>query len=68
MCYNAGCSLTIGNSFSANLMASVIGAMWYFATLTEIPILEALRANPKVADRLSYAMQLTDAQWIRPQR
>ena len=31
-----------GNSFTANLVASVIGAMWYFATLTEIPILEAL--------------------------
>ena len=24
------------------MVASVIGAMWYFATLTEIPILEAL--------------------------
>ena len=31
-----------GNSFTANFVASVIGAMWYFATLTEIPILEAL--------------------------
>ena len=31
-----------GNSFQANMMASVIGAMWYFATLTEIPILQAL--------------------------
>ena len=31
-----------GDSFTANLVASVIGAMWYFATLTEIPILEAL--------------------------
>ena len=31
-----------GNSFAANFVASVIGAMWYFATLTEIPILEAL--------------------------
>ena len=31
-----------GNTFSANMMASVIGAMWYFATLTEIPILQAL--------------------------
>ena len=31
-----------GNSFVANFMASLIGAMWYFATLTEIPILEAL--------------------------
>jgi uncharacterized protein len=32
-----------GNSLRANMVASVIGAMWYFATLTEIPILEALR-------------------------
>lgn len=31
-----------GNSFSSNLVASGIGALWYFATLTEIPILEAL--------------------------
>ncbi len=31
-----------GDSFRANLVASVIGAMWYFATLTEIPILETL--------------------------
>ncbi len=31
-----------GDSFRANLVASMIGAMWYFATLTEIPILEAL--------------------------
>ena len=31
-----------GDSFQANMVASVIGAMWYFATLTEIPILEAL--------------------------
>jgi len=31
-----------GDSLRANLIASVIGAMWYFATLTEIPILEAL--------------------------
>lgn len=31
-----------GDSFSANMVASVIGAMWYFATLTEIPILETL--------------------------
>lgn len=30
------------NSFSSNLAASVIGAFWYFATLTEIPICEAL--------------------------
>jgi len=31
-----------GNSFSANLFASVIGAFMYFATLTEVPILEGL--------------------------
>lgn len=31
-----------GDSFAANMVASVIGAMWYFATLTEIPILETL--------------------------
>ncbi len=30
------------NSFSANLVASVIGSFWYFATLTEVPICEAL--------------------------
>lgn len=35
-------TLVGGNSISANLVASVIGAAWYFATLTEIPILEAL--------------------------
>ncbi|MCC6126858.1 MAG: permease [Pirellulales bacterium] len=31
-----------GNGFLANFAASVIGALWYFATLTEIPILETL--------------------------
>jgi uncharacterized membrane protein YraQ (UPF0718 family) len=31
-----------GDSFQSNLVASMIGGMWYFATLTEIPILEAL--------------------------
>ena len=31
-----------GDSFLSNLIASLIGGMWYFATLTEIPILEAL--------------------------
>jgi hypothetical protein len=30
------------NSVSSNLVASVIGAFWYFATLTEIPITQAL--------------------------
>lgn len=31
-----------GNSLKANLFASVIGAFMYFATLTEVPILEGL--------------------------
>ncbi len=31
-----------GEGLWANLVASVVGAMWYFATLTEIPILETL--------------------------
>ena len=31
-----------GSGFQANVVASLIGALWYFATLTEIPILEAL--------------------------
>jgi uncharacterized membrane protein YraQ (UPF0718 family) len=31
-----------GDGFRANFMASLVGALWYFATLTEIPILEAL--------------------------
>lgn len=31
-----------GNSFGANLFASVAGAFMYFATLTEIPILQGL--------------------------
>jgi uncharacterized membrane protein YraQ (UPF0718 family) len=30
------------NSLQSNLVASVIGAFWYFATLTEIPICETL--------------------------
>ncbi len=30
------------NSLGANLVASVIGTFWYFATLTEIPITQAL--------------------------
>jgi hypothetical protein len=34
-----------GNSITANLVASVIGAFMYFATLTEIPILQALLAS-----------------------
>ena len=31
-----------GNSIQANLFASVAGALMYFATLTEVPILEGL--------------------------
>ena len=34
-------SLVGDNSLKSNLVASVIGAFWYFATLTEIPICEA---------------------------
>jgi hypothetical protein len=30
------------NSLMANFTAAVIGAFWYFATLTEIPIIQAL--------------------------
>jgi len=35
-------SLVGGNSVSANLFASVVGAFMYFATLTEVPILQGL--------------------------
>ena len=31
-----------GNSLRANMIASVIGSLWYFATLTEIPLMQAL--------------------------
>ncbi len=31
-----------GNSFRANLLAAVVGAFMYFATLTEVPILQGL--------------------------
>ncbi|OQX29862.1 MAG: hypothetical protein B0D92_01440 [Spirochaeta sp. LUC14_002_19_P3] len=34
-----------GNSLSANFSASVIGAFMYFATLTEVPILQGLLGN-----------------------
>ncbi len=37
-------SLVGGNSLAANLFASVAGAFMYFATLTEVPILEGLLA------------------------
>jgi len=33
-----------GNSLSANAIASVAGAVMYFATLTEVPIVESLRS------------------------
>ncbi len=33
------------NSLSSNLIASIVGCLFYFATLTEIPILEALMKN-----------------------
>ena len=33
------------NSFASNLIASVVGCLFYFATLTEVPILEALMRN-----------------------
>ncbi len=35
-------ALVGGNSFQANLFASVVGALMYFATLTEVPILQGL--------------------------
>ncbi|MDD3469920.1 MAG: permease [Thermoguttaceae bacterium] len=31
-----------GNTILANLTASVIGSLWYFATLTEIPLMQSL--------------------------
>ena len=34
-----------GNSFGANLFASVAGALMYFATLTEVPILQGLMGS-----------------------
>jgi uncharacterized membrane protein YraQ (UPF0718 family) len=35
-------TLVGGNSIGANLMASIAGALMYFATLTEVPILQGL--------------------------
>ncbi|MBI4864031.1 MAG: permease [Candidatus Riflebacteria bacterium] len=35
-------TLVGGNGLFANVIASFIGAIWYFATLTEIPIVEVL--------------------------
>ncbi len=34
-----------GNSIRANLFASIAGAFMYFATLTEVPILQGLISN-----------------------
>lgn len=34
-----------GNSLTANLFASVVGSLMYFATLTEVPILQGLMGN-----------------------
>lgn len=38
-------TLVGGNSVSSNLFASVVGAFMYFATLTEVPILQGLMAS-----------------------
>lgn len=38
-------SLVGGNSLFSNLFASVVGAFMYFATLTEVPILQGLIGN-----------------------
>ncbi len=38
-------SLVGGNSIFANLFASIVGAFMYFATLTEVPILQGLIHN-----------------------
>ena len=38
-------SLVGGNSLFANFFASVVGALMYFATLTEVPILQGLMNN-----------------------
>jgi uncharacterized membrane protein YraQ (UPF0718 family) len=34
-----------GNSIAANFFASIVGAFMYFATLTEVPILQGLLAS-----------------------
>jgi uncharacterized membrane protein YraQ (UPF0718 family) len=38
-------SLVGGNSLGSNLFASLFGALMYFATLTEVPILQGLLGN-----------------------
>ncbi len=35
-------ALVGGNSLGANFFASIVGALMYFATLTEVPILQGL--------------------------
>lgn len=34
-----------GNSFMANFVSSIVGAFMYFATLTEVPILQGLMGS-----------------------
>ena len=36
-----------GSSLGANLIASIIGAFMYFATLTEVPIVQGLMPSAK---------------------
>jgi len=38
-------TLVGGNSLAANFLASIVGAFMYFATLTEVPILQGLMGN-----------------------
>lgn len=38
-------ALVGGNSLGANLLASVVGTLMYFATLTEIPVLQGLMGS-----------------------
>ncbi len=38
-------NLVGGNSLKSNLLSSVVGAFMYFATLTEIPIIQGLMAS-----------------------
>ena len=38
-------ALVGGNSLQANFFASIVGAFMYFATLTEVPILQGLMAS-----------------------
>ena len=52
------------NGFLSNLIASAVGCAFYFATLTEIPILEALMKNGMASGP---ALALLLAQLVRPQ-